>query len=93
MQTKKSQAIIEKQAIGSTYIPSYKFKTNFLEYYEEYLNQNKRKGNRHLSNSLKQFKLFIKNDCIAPLDITENFWKRFRQYLLDKFTGETPGGY
>lgn len=93
LETKKSQAIIEKQAIGSSYIPSHKFKTNFLEYYQEYVEQNKRKANRHLSNSLKQFKLFIKDDFIAPIDINENFCKRFRQYLLDKFTGETPGGY
>ncbi|MDP4265607.1 MAG: site-specific integrase, partial [Bacteroidota bacterium] len=93
LETKKSQVIIEQQAIGSAFIPSHKFKANFLEYFEEYVNQNKRKGNRHLSNSFKQFKLFIKKDFIAPIDITENFCKRFRQYLLDKFTGETPGGY
>lgn len=93
IETKKSQVIIEQQAIGSAFIPSHKFKTNFLEYYEEYGKLNARKGNRHLSNSLKQFKLFIKGDFIAPIDITENFCKRFRQYLLDKFTGETPGGY
>ena len=35
----------------------------------------------------------MKSDFIAPIDITENFCKRFRQFLLDKFTGETPGGY
>ncbi|HEV8285726.1 MAG TPA: site-specific integrase [Chitinophagaceae bacterium] len=93
IETKKSQVIIEQQAIGSAFIPSHKFKMNFVEYYEEYVNQNKRKGNRHLSNSLKHFKAFIKNDFIAPIDITENFCKRFRQYLLDRFTGETPGGY
>jgi integrase len=93
LETKKSQVIIEKQAIGSAFIPSHKFKTNFVEYYEEYVEQNKRKANRHLSNSLKQFKLFINSDFIAPIDITENFCKRFRQFLLDKFTGETPGGY
>jgi hypothetical protein len=93
LETKKSQVIIEKQAIGSRYIPTHKFKANFLEYYEEYVEQHKRKGNRHLINSLKQFKLFVKNDFISPIDISENFCKRFRQYLLDKFTGETPGGY
>jgi integrase len=93
LETKRSQAIIEQQAIGSAFIPQHKFKTNFLEYFEEYVEQNKRKRNRHLANSLKQFKLFIKKDFIAPIDITENFCKRFRQYLLDKFTGETPGGY
>lgn len=93
IEIKKSQATIEQQAIGSSFIPMHKFKTNFLEYFEEYAQQNKRKANRHLANSLKQFKLFIKKDFIAPIDITENFCKRFRQYLLDKFTGETPGGY
>jgi integrase len=55
--------------------------------------QNTRKGNRHLTNSLTQFKLFIKKDFIAPLDITENFCKRFNRFLLDKYTGETPGNY
>jgi integrase len=93
LETKKSQVTIEQQAIGSAFIPSHKFKANFLEYFQEYVELNKRKGNRHLSNSLKQFKLFIKKDFIAPIDITENFCKRFRQFLLDKFTGETPGGY
>jgi integrase len=93
LETKKSQMIIEKQAIGSVYIPTHKFKSNFLEYYEEYVELNKRKANRHLANSLKQFKMFIKTDFISPIEITETFCKRFRQFLLDKYTGETPGGY
>jgi integrase len=93
LETKKSQLIIEQQAVGSAYIPAHKFKANFIEYFEEYVELNKRKGNRHLASSLKQFKLFVKKDFISPIDITENFCKRFRQFLLDKFTGETPGGY
>src|SRR6266516_3994379 len=59
LETKKSQVIIEQQAIGSAFIPSHKFKMNFVEYYEEYVKLNKRKGNRHLSNSFKHFKAFI----------------------------------
>jgi integrase len=93
LETKKSQSIIEKQAIGTAYIPSHKFKSNFLEYFEEYVELNKRKKNRHLINSLAQFKLFINTDFISPVEITENFCKRFRQFLLDKYTGETPAGY
>jgi len=93
IKTKQSQRIIEQQAIGSAYIPTHKFKTNFLEYYTEYVINHKSKNNRHLSNSLKQFKLFLDNDFISPVDITENFCKRFRQYLLNKFTGETPCNY
>lgn len=93
IKTKQSQRIIEQQAIGSAYIPTHKFKTNFLEYYTEYATNHKSKNNRHLSNSFKQFKLFLNNDFISPVDITENFCKRFRQYLLNKFTGETPCNY
>jgi integrase len=93
LETKKSQLTLEKQSIGSPYIPTHKFKANFLEYYEEYVAQNRRKANRHLSCSLKQFKLFVGRDFLSPTEITENFCKRFRQYLLDKYTGETPGGY
>jgi integrase len=93
LEIKKSQAIIEQQAIGSPFIPSHKFKLNFIEYFDEYVRLNKRKGNRHLTNSFAQFKLFIKKDFIAPIDINENFCKRFRKFLLDKFTGETPAGY
>lgn len=93
LETKKSQLIIEQQAVGSAYIPTHKFKANFLEYYEEYVDLNKRKGNRHLINSLKQFRIFIQKDFISPVEITENLCKRFRQFLLNKYTGETPGGY
>jgi hypothetical protein len=71
LEVKKSQATIDQQAIGSAFIPGHKFKANFLEYYEEYVKLNTRKGNRHLVNSLAQFKLFIKKDFIAPIDITE----------------------
>src|SRR4051794_20812595 len=60
LEVKKSQATIDQQAIGSAFIPAHKFKANFLEYYEEYVKLNARKGNRHLANSLAQFKLFIK---------------------------------
>ncbi|PWV45920.1 site-specific integrase [Chitinophaga sp. S165] len=93
LEVKKSHLIIEQQAIGTGFIPAHKFKANFLEYFEEYVRLNKRDGNRHLANSLVQFKEFIACDFISPVDVTENLCKRFRQFLLDKFTGETPANY
>jgi hypothetical protein len=90
---KKSQLTIDQQAIGSKFIPNHKFKANFIEYYAEYAQLNKRDGNRHMEGSLNHFKLFVKKDFIPPIDITENFCKRFRQYLLDRFKGETPANY
>lgn len=93
IELKKSQLTIESQAIGSGFIPKHKFRDNFIDYFADYVNMNKRGGNRHLENSLTQFKIFVDKDFISPVDITPNFCKRFRQYLLDKFTGETPANY
>jgi integrase len=91
--TKKSELLLERQAIGSGFIPAHKFMGNFLEYYEQFVRDNRRKAKRHLNNSLTQFKAFLGKTFISPVDITENLCKRFRQFLLDKFTGETPANY
>ena len=74
LELKRSQLILEQQAAGSGFIPAHKIKANFLDYYAEFVKDNKRCGNRHLENSLKHFKAFLKNDFISPIDITENLW-------------------
>lgn len=93
LEIKKGQAIIEQQAIGTPYIPQHKFKANFLDFYEEYVKNHKSEDNRHLPCSLAKFKKFIGRDFIAPKEITEDFCKRFRKYLLDCLTVETPQNY
>ncbi|MGN6436643.1 MAG: site-specific integrase [Agriterribacter sp.] len=93
LDTKLAELILEKQAVGSGFIPAHKFKTNFLDYYEEYVKNNIRKGKRHLEQSLKQFRTFIGKEFISPSDITENLCVRFRQHLLDHFNGDTPSNY
>lgn len=93
LDVKKSEAIIEQQAVGTDFIPKHKFFKNFLEYYEAYIQENSRKGNRHLQGSFRHFKLFLKRDFIHPVEITETLCKRFRRHLLDTLHGETPGNY
>lgn len=90
---KEAESIIEKQSIGTEYIPTHKFKENFLEYFEDYVKANKRQGNRHLEGSIKNFRLFMKKDLVHPLEINENLCIGFRKYLLDHFNGETPADY
>lgn len=63
---KKANAIIEKQSIGTEYIPDHKFKANFLDFYNEYVEKNKKANNRHLENSFRQFKLFMKKPLLRP---------------------------
>jgi integrase len=93
LEIKTSEMTLEHQAAGTGFIPTHKFKENFFDYYQEYVNLNKRYGNRHLEGSLLHFRNFIKREFIAPVDINETLCKRFRQYLLDRFTGETPMNY
>ena len=93
LDVKKSQATIEQQSIGTPFIPKHKFKANFLEFYEEYVKIHRSYENRHLLCSLTKFKLFIGKDFIPPVEITEDFCRRFRKYLLDNLTGETPQNY
>lgn len=93
LETKKSQMVIEQQSIGTPFIPSHRFKNNFLDYYAEYVEQNQRPGNRHLKASLQQFSRFLKKPRIVPMEITENLCMRFKTFLGDKFTGKTPADY
>lgn len=93
LEAKRSQLTLEKQAVASGYVPTHRIKDNFFDYYEEFVTNNERKGNRSLSASLMAFRNFWGKERIAAGDITENLCERFRAYLLDKLKGETPGDY
>lgn len=93
LETKRSQMILDKQAINSGYIPQHKIKSNFLDYYSEFVRLNPTPGNRHLASSLNIFIKFLGKDFISPSEVNENVCERFRNYLLKHFNGETPSGY
>ena len=93
LESKKSQLILDRQSIGSGYVPAYKIKSNFLDFYQEYVMQNATYGSRHLSASYRQFKTFLKKDFISAKDISREVCERFRSYLLQKYNGETPANY
>ena len=59
LETKRSQLVIDHQAINSSYVPHHKIKTNFLDYYSELNRLNRKIGNRHLETSLNAFKSFL----------------------------------
>ena len=93
LETKRSQMVIEMQAVNTGHIPQHKIKHNFLDFYDEFVKANARVGNRSLACSLGAFRDFLKQDSISPIDITENLCERFRNYLLDNLSGETPADY
>jgi hypothetical protein len=80
--------VLDQQSINSSYVPLYKLKANFLDYYSDYIKANHKAGKRHLETSLTAFKNFVKKDFISPVDITENLCEGFREDLLKKYNGE-----
>jgi len=47
-----TKSTIDQQSIGTSFIPSHKLKDNCLDYFTEFAENNKRKGNRHLEEAL-----------------------------------------
>jgi len=85
--------ILDQQTIAAGYIPKHKFKANFLDYYAEFVKNNRQTNNRHVEGSFAHFKDFLKKDFVTANDITENLCHRFRKHMLDKFNGDTPANY
>jgi len=90
LESKRSKMILDRQAIGSNYIPVHKIKSNFLDFYGDFVKKNARIGSRHLPASYAQFKEYLKTDFISASEITEDKCENFRSYLLKKYNGETP---
>jgi integrase/recombinase XerD len=93
LEAKRSQLILNQQASDSGYFLQHKLKSNFFEYYEAFVKSNRKYGNRHLENSLKAFKSFLGKDKISAAGITEKVCRKFQEYLLERYNGETPSGY
>lgn len=66
---------------------------NLFDYCDQFVTDNKVPGNRHLENSVAQWKLFHGAPILLTGNVTEDYCKKFRTYLLDKFKGETPANY
>jgi integrase len=93
LEKNRSQMILDSQSINSVYVPQHKLKTNFLDFYSEFVSLNPTKGNRHLASSRNAFEKFISKDFITPVEVTESLCEGFRNYLLSNFSGETPANY
>jgi integrase len=93
LETKKSRLILEKQSVSTGYIPAHKIKANFLDFYAEFVKNNRRYSSRHLASSYNHFIAFLGNNYISAGNVTENLCENFRAFLLKNFNGETPANY
>lgn len=89
----RKEMIPNQQSIAVGYIPKHIYKSNFLDYYSEFVKNNRQANNRHIEGGFAHFKAFLDKGFLAPIDVTENLCQRFRKYLLDRFNGDTPANY
>lgn len=65
---KRAHLLLDWQAIGTGLIPMHRLQANFLDFYSEYVHQNRRSDHRHLPASFSQFKRFINSDfCLRMI--------------------------
>ena len=93
LELKRSQLSLDRQTIGTGYIPAHRYQNNFLDFFEDFVKKHVRLGKRHLASSFNHFKTFVGKKEIPPIEITEDLCVRFRNYLLKRFNGETPMNY
>jgi len=91
----RSKRALELNCNDYQYIPQFKRTIDFIEYYQEYLNNYKKRDIRMIKYSLKKFKEFIGTDKIQVQKVDSALCERFKDYLKYKanLTGETPHNY
>lgn len=75
------------------FISPHKKKINFIDYFDNYINSYKKADIRMLNGALNNFKEFINTSYIRPLEITETLIESFRDFLLNKYNGQSPHSY
>jgi hypothetical protein len=61
LEIKRSQLVLDRQAIGTGYIPAHRYKQNFVDFFEDFIKKNVRDGKRHLHACFEHLKTFIVN--------------------------------
>ncbi len=52
LEIKKSQLVIDRQSVGTGFMPTHQYKNNFIDFYDDFVEKNVRKGKRHLATVL-----------------------------------------
>ena len=90
IRSRRETEIIESE---HGYVPANKSRTNFLLYFERYLDSYPNKDKRIIKAAYERFKDFIDSDSLEAREITDNMLLRFKKYLDNNYNGETPYNY
>jgi integrase/recombinase XerD len=70
-----------------------KKKVNFFDYCQAFIDHYQKKDIRMVKNAVAQFKEYTGETYVKPFQIDKKMIMGFRDYLLNKFSGEGPNSY
>lgn len=71
-------------------IAPFRKKSNFFDYCDNYKAKYQKKDLRMITMAIEQYKAFTGETFLTPLQIDSTKVRGFRDYLLNKYNGETP---
>lgn len=74
-------------------IAPFRKKSNFFDYCDAYSNNYQKKDIRMIKAAVREFKSFTNENYLTPQQIDQSRVKGFRDYLINKYNGETPNSF
>lgn len=93
----KRESELNHQEFG--FVAPHRLKSNYLDFYQDYVNNYTKKDVRMMTSSFVHFKDFLTiqkinlKQGIKPGELSTELIEKFRDYLEQKFNGETPSSY
>ena len=92
----RNKKAIELESSDYQVATRFKNKVDFLEYFQKFIDNYKKKDKRVIGSTLFKFKEYLKENNIKGLTInqvTESLVMDFKDYLMEKLNGESPANY
>jgi len=74
-------------------IAPFRKKNNFFDYCDAYSSNYQKKDIRMIKAAVREFKSFTNENYLTPQQIDQSKVKGFRDYLINKYNGETPNSF
>jgi integrase/recombinase XerD len=74
-------------------VAPFRKKSNFFDYCDAYEIKYQKKDKRMIKAAIREFKSFTNETYLTPNQIDQSKVKGFRDYLIEKYNGETPNSF
>lgn len=74
-------------------VAPFRKKSNFFDYCQAYEDRYQKKDIRMIKAAVREFKEFTRESYLTPQQIDQSKVKGFRDYLINKYFGETPHSF